>query len=221
MSEIVKTCKTHGDLVESECHKYKRMRADGSPYLYLYCSYCSKENNQFDWTSIIGDGPLRCSTCKSYLPQSAFMPTAIHQKFPRCRTCRYNLEKRTRSKCPKKLEKRRIARLHHSRKPETKLKRIKRDLESKFNITYEDYVKLRRYQKNQCAICSNKLSSYDSRQKVQRRLSLDHCHKTNKVRGLLCNQCNLGLGFFKDSIDLFEAAIKYLKAHPFDGPNDN
>jgi Recombination endonuclease VII len=40
---------------------------------------------------------------------------------------------------------------------------------------------------------------------------VDHCHKTNKVRGILCNGCNIGLGSFKDDINLLKNAIKYLE----------
>lgn len=40
---------------------------------------------------------------------------------------------------------------------------------------------------------------------------LDHCHKTNKVRGVLCTQCNIGLGMFKDSPEVLQRAIKYLE----------
>lgn len=42
---------------------------------------------------------------------------------------------------------------------------------------------------------------------------IDHDHKTNKNRGLLCNKCNPGLGFFGDSIDLLKSAIQYLERH--------
>ena len=40
---------------------------------------------------------------------------------------------------------------------------------------------------------------------------IDHCHKTGKVRGILCSECNTGLGKFKDSIELLQKAIEYLK----------
>lgn len=50
-----------------------------------------------------------------------------------------------------------------------------------------------------CAICQHK--------KV---LVIDHDHKTNKIRGLLCNECNTGLGFFQDKIQFLEKAIQYL-----------
>jgi len=43
------------------------------------------------------------------------------------------------------------------------------------------------------------------------KLVVDHCHITNKVRGMLCNHCNRGLGHFKDNIESLEKAIKYLK----------
>jgi hypothetical protein len=43
------------------------------------------------------------------------------------------------------------------------------------------------------------------------RLSVDHCHNTGKIRGILCTKCNTGLGSFKDNIELLMNAIKYLK----------
>lgn len=58
-------------------------------------------------------------------------------------------------------------------------------------------------QKGRCAICSAKLLRGKT-------LAIDHCHKTHRVRGLLCRQCNLGLGAFLDSTALLTKAIKYL-----------
>jgi len=40
---------------------------------------------------------------------------------------------------------------------------------------------------------------------------MDHCHKTNKIRGLLCGKCNSAIGFFDDDTELLEKAIDYLK----------
>ena len=42
------------------------------------------------------------------------------------------------------------------------------------------------------------------------RLCIDHCHATNKVRGILCSKCNSGLGMFRDNIEYLAEAIKYL-----------
>lgn len=44
-------------------------------------------------------------------------------------------------------------------------------------------------------------------------LVVDHCHNSNKIRGLLCGSCNTGLGMFKDNADSLRAAIKYLKRY--------
>lgn len=43
------------------------------------------------------------------------------------------------------------------------------------------------------------------------RIHVDHCHRSGRVRGLLCLQCNVGLGMFRDSPALLIAAVKYLK----------
>ena len=56
-----------------------------------------------------------------------------------------------------------------------------------------------RKQKRRCAICRKK-----------KKLILDHCHKKNKKRGLLCNNCNVGLGMFKDSVKALKKATTYL-----------
>lgn len=74
----------------------------------------------------------------------------------------------------------------------------------KFGITVEQYETLIKNQGDCCAICN----TYSS--KFSRVLSIDHDHTTNKVRGLLCSNCNLGLGYFKDNPELLEKAIEYV-----------
>lgn len=64
--------------------------------------------------------------------------------------------------------------------------------------------------KTNCAICGEAETStlqYDH--KIS--LSIDHCHKTGSVRGMLCGNCNNGLGRFKDSTELLKNAINYLE----------
>lgn len=72
-------------------------------------------------------------------------------------------------------------------------------------MTVEDYAHMLDIQGGLCAICMNP--------EENRKLSIDHCHETDKVRGLLCRQCNIGLGHFKDDPALLVAAAKYVLKH--------
>lgn len=74
-----------------------------------------------------------------------------------------------------------------------------------YDITYEDYEALLISQNYSCAICKSRIGNARSS-----RLFVDHCHNTAKVRGLLCSNCNHGLGQFKDSPKLLQRAIEYL-----------
>ena len=73
------------------------------------------------------------------------------------------------------------------------------------DVTAKDYELLLIKQNNACAICGRVPN------KKEKRLSIDHDHKTNEVRGLLCSNCNAGLGMFKDDIDFLNSAVRYLK----------
>jgi len=78
-------------------------------------------------------------------------------------------------------------------------------LKRQYGIDQGDYESLLVAQGGKCAVCGIN----DSGQKGS--WSIDHCHKTGIVRGLLCNNCNNGLGRFKDNPDLMQKAIKYLE----------
>lgn len=86
---------------------------------------------------------------------------------------------------------------------------ISRSLESHFkiryNITMETYKNMLEMQNGCCKICKKHTSE------LKRKLAVDHCHKTGKVRGLLCKSCNSGIGFFNDNLDILLSAIVYLK----------
>jgi hypothetical protein len=76
--------------------------------------------------------------------------------------------------------------------------------------SHECYRALLEAQEGKCAICGA-IEGHRSRYGSVCRLALDHDHRTGKPRGLLCNNCNRGLGRFKDSIANLEAALRYLK----------
>src|SRR5712691_2192430 len=78
----------------------------------------------------------------------------------------------------------------------------RRKLKRKYGISLEDYERLLALQNGACAIC---------RRKSDRMLCVDHCHKTGRVRGLLCHKCNAGLGCYDDDPSFMRAAAAYLE----------
>lgn len=69
-----------------------------------------------------------------------------------------------------------------------------------YGITPEEYQAMSEAQDGKCAICH-----------TRHRLVVDHCHKTMKVRGLLCQRCNKGIGLFLDDPIALRRAAKYLE----------
>lgn len=79
----------------------------------------------------------------------------------------------------------------------------------RFDLTPEDYERMYNEQQGKCKIC-NKF--YELKAETSNKiLHVDHCHSTGKVRGLLCTDCNQGIGHLKDSITLLESAIEYIR----------
>ena len=75
------------------------------------------------------------------------------------------------------------------------------NLKRKFNLTTEEYAQMLEKQGGVCAICGKTCT---------RALAVDHDHNTGIVRGLLCNNCNRGLGHMQDDIKILENAVRYL-----------
>lgn len=113
-----------------------------------------------------------------------------------CKKCRSINHKNLRNKNPEKMDK----------------QRYNYYLKSKFNLTQDQYNQLLKKQNGLCAICKNTETQLRRKSKEYKLLSVDHCHKTKKIRGLLCHKCNVSIGLLNDSIERMEEMIKYLKS---------
>ena len=87
-------------------------------------------------------------------------------------------------------------------------KRGKWWLESRYGIDETEWQRMFDAQNGRCAICDSKDPKGNHGV-----FHVDHCHETGKVRALLCDTCNRGLGMFYDNIDILKNATKYLEEH--------
>ena len=129
----------------------------------------------------------KCKGCKIIKPRLAFIGRQKRNTpYHLCRECRANLSNKYRKKYPKKFK-------------EAKRKYI---LKKQFGITIEDYNLMLKKQNGVCGICDKK--------PIKKRLAVDHCHNTGKIRGLLCDSCNRGIGQLGDTIEMLKKAVIYL-----------
>ena len=90
-----------------------------------------------------------------------------------------------------------------NRRPETSSIYNRRQQIKRYGLTPEQYIDLFEAQGGVCAICG-------SPDTAGKNWHIDHCHKTGKTRGILCQGCNLGLGNFRDDVDRLHLAVAYL-----------
>ena len=83
-----------------------------------------------------------------------------------------------------------------------KFAKWKYDLKRYYGLSVEEYNKILESQNSSCMICGGS---------GVRRMAVDHNHKTGKIRGLLCNKCNLLIGYAKDNPLILVKTIKYLE----------
>lgn len=144
-----------------------------------------------------------CCTCKEELPLSAFNKSKAN-KDGHMYMCR---------ECGKKKSKDRYYANREDILFDLKGTHRERHLQQKYGISEQEYDKLLTKQNGVCAICERKCTK-------QKNLCVDHDHETGKVRGLLCDNCNVGLGRFKDSLKLLLKAAEYLEIPNADKEGD-
>jgi len=92
-------------------------------------------------------------------------------------------------------------------KNKEKMGRDKRKLvlKNNFGITEEQFNEMLKSQDNRCGICNNLFRSHKPFNP-----NVDHNHATNKIRGLLCGQCNRSIGLLRDDPAIIKNAIKWI-----------
>lgn len=139
-----------------------------------------------------------CSVCKKDKDIEDFHFNDLEKgtRKSKCKTCQADYIKKYKSRDPEKLKDiwRKASRryINYDIRRNKTLKKYGLDINS-YNKIYDD-------QNGKCKICSDKIN-----------LCVDHCHSTGKVRGLLCNFCNTGLGSFKNNELFLLNAIEYIK----------
>lgn len=144
-----------------------------------------------------------CSQCKEVKSLDDFYdePRVKDGKQARCKICHGKATEKYRKEHPELYRKASLKHWHSLDVKKKQARWIKR-----YGIDAKDYKQMLIAQNGVCKICQKPCFS-------RQFLSVDHCHKTGKVRGLLCVKCNTALGMMDDNIDYLNAAIDYLKQH--------
>lgn len=84
-------------------------------------------------------------------------------------------------------------------------------LQRTYSMTVEEWDALHEKQRGLCAACGKPEIKFNNKSKKIQRLCVDHCHKTGKIRGLLCNRCNRIIGLAEEDLNILELIYKYVK----------
>jgi hypothetical protein len=138
---------------------------------------------------------LFCRKCRVDKPISEFQNRMINIRYPLCTKC---------------LRKREVS---YRERNKEKVYRSGRNTRYKilYGITLDEYEQMAKAQGNLCSLCQKPQAQIKNKKNSM--LHVDHCHKTGKVRSLLCNRCNVGIAFFQECPELFQKAIHYLEIH--------
>ena len=144
-----------------------------------------------------------CRVCKALKPMDEFYIDRSKKDDLRteCKLCSCQRAKEFRQKNPEKVKQ--GWHEYNNSKRGRKNRRTSK-LKSKYNLTLEQHEQIYLAQDGRCVLCGDSVA--------YSKVHTDHDHKTGRVRGLLCCKCNMGLGFFGDSIEGLQRAIQYLRA---------
>lgn len=134
-------------------------------------------------------GTRVCRACKARKPMVDFHWTESRRH--RSRKCK---------QCTHREQIERMARRDEAGLRDVRADRLRRE----YGLTPSDVVAMRAAQNDACAICETALGGTPH---------IDHCHESGHVRAILCHNCNIGLGHFRDNVDLLLKAARYVTEH--------
>ncbi len=145
---------------------------------------------------------ITCKVCKVKKPRDDFYADLSKKNGlrPECKKCTRQRVAEYRQRNPEKVKQgyHRYNTSEHGRKIRRVLK-----LRTQYKLTPKQHGQIYLDQNGCCALCDEPVA-YE-------KINTDHDHDTGKVRGLLCHRCNMGLGFWGDSVKGFQRAIRYLE----------
>ena len=208
MSNIVKTCEIHGDLNETQVIKEKNNQYKTG--YYFRCKPCRSERAWKDGIICKKHGRLEVEDvksngrCKKCHRESSNSKRDANREWFNARLAQDRIDN------PEKWKERRKREYQNSLKNHG-AQRVVREILRMHGLTQSQYDKMFEEQGHKCKICNLTETRRGRTKGTTARLVVDHCHKTQKVRGLLCAKCNLMIGYANDCLDILESAIIYLQ----------
>ena len=208
---FMKICKIHGELSPDKIVNHKR-----NGKFSLECHECVKSYHlkSYQKQKKLHEENIKNNEYKNFIPKKTCSihgvlsadQIQVRGKYKKCRLCMglqcRKWEKKNRKKV---LETRRI---FYSK---NKIKYRKKSVLKNKEISLLQYEELLKNQNNKCYICGLPETKKFKGELIS--LSIDHNHKSGKVRKLLCHHCNTGIGHFKEDTSLMKKAIEYIIQH--------
>lgn len=166
-----------------------------------FCPACAGAASRGRRPSVVTASGLRlCSVCEDEKPEADFPLRRPGRPRAVCKTCRNSATRDRNRSNPEKSRAKNAA--YRATRPDVGRNATLKYL---YGITSAEFEAMAVNQGGNCWICETPPNG---------RLHVDHCHKTDAVRGLLCGPCNRMIGFAKDRPAVLERAILYLKNPP-------
>ena len=153
--------------------------------IIIKCTNCKKDKNEEDFSFKGGKRNKQCKKCRDY----------------------YNTLWKNNPNDYKEKRKQ----YYRETKEQHSLRNFKNAILKKYGITLDEYDNMLKAQQNRCAICEKEFELNRSKENSNKLPCVDHCHQTNKVRGLLCRMCNVCLGYIESGF--VDKAKEYLRVN--------